>query len=184
VSRLAWSAAVLFVLAAGVCTAQDPYRPMLMSITPAVDIPLPPDSRLFRPSGGVATRVGYVFPFFRPLSGGIGVVYHLGRMQHSDLGRLGSLSVISAEAAVELRLTFLGRFDAYLAGGAGWFYTFLNDDPSSWATRVVVSGRLGAGLRATPTLTIGLQGEYRRYESLYPLVGVGVGMDLRLGGAR
>jgi hypothetical protein len=86
VSRLAWSAALLLALAVGACTAQDQTRPIVVSLTPTLDIPLPPDPRLFRPGGGVATRVSYVFPFFRPLSTGIGVVYHLGRMQQSDLG--------------------------------------------------------------------------------------------------
>ena len=72
--------------------------------------------------------VSYVFPFFRPLSTGIVVNYHLGRLQHEDLGNLGSLSVISAEATVELRLTFLKRIDTFISGGAGYFYTFENDD--------------------------------------------------------
>jgi hypothetical protein len=33
----------------------------------------------------------------------------------------------------------------------------------------------------TPKLTIGFQGEYRRYQSLYHLMGVGFGVDFWLG---
>jgi hypothetical protein len=183
-NRTALMAAVLLVFAAGFSSAQEQYRPFLVSIKPEIDIPLPPDPNLFQIGGGTAVSVSYVFPFFRPLSTGIVVNYHLGRLQHEDLGNLGSLSVISAEATVELRLTFLKRIDTFISGGAGYFYTFENDDPSSWATNLVLSGRTGAGLRATPTLTIGIQGEYRRYFSLYHLIGVGVGVDLWLGSVK
>jgi hypothetical protein len=151
---------------------------------PAVDIPLPPDHRLFHLGGGVAARVGYVLPFFLPLSAGVGVVYHLGSMQHPDLGNPGSLSLVSAEGSVELRLTFLRRIDAYLAGGAGWFYAVLNEDPSQWVSNIALSGRLGVGLRASPRLSVGVQGEYRRYQSLYHLIGIGVAVDLWLGGVQ
>ena len=126
----------------------------------------------------------YVFPFFRPLSIGIAVNYHLGRLRHADLGNLGSLSVISAETTAELRLTFLRLIDVYFSGGAGYFYAFLNDESLSSASNMVLSGRIGVGFRATPTITIGVQGEYRRYQSLYHRMGVGLGVDLLLGGVK
>ena len=125
--------------------------------------------------------INYVFPFFHPLSAGLSVDYHLGPLQHDDLGKLGSLSVISAGANLMLRLRFLKQIEPYISVGAGYFYTFENGDPSSWATNLVLSGRIGAGLRAAPSLTVGIQSEYRRYCSLYHLIGVGVCMDIWLG---
>jgi hypothetical protein len=130
--------------------------------------------------------VSFVFPFFRPISFGLAVDYHLGRMQHADLGNLGFLSVISPEATVEFRLTFLKLLEVYLSGGAGYFFAFRNEDtdPSRvvGVTNFVWGGRLGVGLRVSSRLTIGLQGEYRRYESLYHLFGAGFGVDIWLGG--
>ncbi len=183
-NRIAAAAAVLLVLAAGLSGAQQQCRPFVVSVRPAIDIPLPPDPNLFQLGGGVAVSGSYVLPFFRPLSAGIAVTYHLGRLQHADLGSLGSLSVLSAEVAAELCLTVLRRIDGYLSGGAGYFYAVLNGDPSSWAASLVWSGRVGVGFRVSPALTVGIQSEYRRYESLYHLLGVGAGLDLRLGGVR
>jgi hypothetical protein len=174
---------VLLLLFAGLCGAQDRYRPVLVSIRPGIDIPLPPDQRLFEPGGGVGIDVSYVFPFYHPFSAGIGITYRAGPMEHADLGHLGSLSLLSVEAAAELRLTFWKRIDLYLAAAGGYFYSFRNGDPSQWATNLTWSGRIGAGFRSTPSLSLGIQGEYRRYESLYHLIGIGAGVDLRLGSA-
>ena len=174
-------AMVLVFSTAGLACAREPSRPICLSIAPQLDIPLPPDANLFQLGAGVTIGVNYVFPFFQPLSAGLAVNYHLGPLQHDDLGNLGSLSVISAETNLELRLTFLKQIEPYLSVGAGYFYTFESGDPSSWATNLVLSGRIGAGSRATPTLTVGIQSEYRRYCSLYHLIGAGVCMDIRLG---
>jgi hypothetical protein len=181
VKRTALVAAVLLVCAAPFSTAQKQCQQLLVSIKPEIDIPLPPDPNLFQIGGGTAVSASYVFPFFRPLSAGILVNYHLGRLQHEDPGIHGSLSLISAEAIIGLRLTLWQLIDAYLSGGAGYFFTFVNKEPSSWATNIVLSGGMGIGLRVNPTLTVGIQGEYRRYRSLYHLIGVGLGADLRLG---
>jgi hypothetical protein len=177
-----FAAVVLVVFACGFSTAQGQYRPILVSLRPQIDIPLHPDQFMFGISGGLGASGSYVFPFFQPLSAGIAVNYHLGPMRHDEMGNLGSLSVISAETTAELRITLLRLIDAYLSGGAGYFYAFLNDDPSSFVTNLVYNGRVGVGLRVNPTITIGIQGEYRRYRSLYHLLGVGLGVDLRLGG--
>ena len=175
---------VLFAGISGICFASDTYRPILLSLRPAVDIPLPPDTALFRLGAGATVIVSYVLPFFRPLSVGISANYRLGRMQHAELGNLGSLSVLSAEATTEFRLAFLRFMEIWFSAGAGYFYAFQNHDPSSWATNLVFSGRIGVGVRAAPRLTMSLQGEYRRYQSLSHLLGVGLGADFRLGGAK
>jgi hypothetical protein len=183
-NRTALVAAALLVVAAAFSTAREQYQPLLVSIKPEIDIPLPPDPNLFQIGGGTAVSASYVFPFFRPLSMGILVNYHLGRLHHEDLGISGSLSLISAEATIGLRLTLWQLIDAYLSGGAGYFFTFVNEKPSSWATNIVWSGGIGFGMRVTPALTVGIQGEYRRYRSLYHLIGVGLGMDLRMGSVK
>lgn len=180
-NKTALMAAALLIFAAAFSTAREQYQPLLVSIKPEIDIPLPPDPNLFQIGGGTSVSASYVFPFFRPLSTGILVNYHLGRLHHEDLGIRGSLSLISAEAIIGFRLTFWHRFDAYIFGGAGYFFTFVNEEPSSWATNIVWSGGIGFGLRVNATMTVGIQGEYRRYRSLYHLIGVGLGMDLRLG---
>ena len=182
-TRIVALSLVLLLLSAGLCAAREPYRPILVSIRPEIDVPLPPDLLLFEPGGGVAANVNYVFPFFRPLSAGIGVVYRAGPMEHADLGDLGSLSLVSVEAVAELRWTFLSRIDLSLAAAGGYFYALRNGDPSQWATNVTWSGRIGAGFRSAPSLSLGIQAEYRRYESLYHLIGIGAGVDLRLGHA-
>jgi hypothetical protein len=179
--RITLVAVGLLVFVARFSTAQELYRPIAVSIKSEIDIPLPPDPNLFQIGGGTAVSVSYVFPFFRPLSTGFLVNYHLGRLHHEDLGIHGSLSLISAEATAELRFTFWQVIDVYLSSGAGFFFTFVNEEPSSWATNIVWSGGIGFGLRVNPTLTVGIQGEYRRYRSLYHLIGVGLGMDLRMG---
>jgi len=182
--KITLAATVLIVFAAEFSAAQEQYRPIIVSIKPGMDIPLPPDPHLFQLGGGVAVSGSYIFPSFRPLSTGIVVNYHLGRLQHDDLGNLGSLSLISAETTTELRGTLRRVIDVYLSVGAGQFYAFLNGEPSSSVSNLVLIGRIGVGLRATPTLTIGVQCEYRRYCSLYHLMGVGLGVDLWLRGIK
>lgn len=180
--RTAILAATAFVaLAAGCLAAQEPSAGLVVSVKPGLDVPLPPDPELFRLSGGTAAGVSHSLPFFRPLSAGVLVNYHLARMQHATLGNLGSLSVISAEGTAELRWRSRTPLDLYLGGGAGLFYALLNDRPSSWVSNFVWNGHVGIGLRATPSLSIDLQGEYRRYESLYHLIGISLGAELRLG---
>ena len=182
--RIALAAVVLLVFTAGSSAANGQDRQFIVSIKPEIDIPLPPDHNLFKPGVGIGVSGRYVFPFFRPLSAGIEANYHLGRMIHDDMGNLGSLSVISVETTAELRLTLMRLMDVYLSGGTGYFYTFMNGEPSSFATNLVFSGRIGVGLRATPEMTICLHGEYRRYRSLYHLIGVGIGVDLWLKGVK
>ena len=179
--RIAFISVCLFVFAAGFSTAQEANRRILVSIKPEIDVPLPPDPFLFKPGGGVAVSGKYILPFFRPLSAGVAVNFHLGRMRHTDLGNLGSLSVLSAEITTELRLTFRQLLDAYFSVGAGYFYVFLNGESSSSVSNLVLNGRIGAGLRVTPTMTVGIQGEYRRYLSLYHLMGIGLGLDFPAG---
>lgn len=179
--RAAVAALVLLIFAPAFSNSLEQYQPLIFSIKPEIDIPLPPDPNLFQIGGGTSVSASYVFPFFRPLSAGILVNYHLGRLHHEDLGIRGSLSLISAEAIIGLRLTLWQLIDAYLSGGAGYFFTFVNEEPSSWATNIVWSGGIGFGLRVTPALTVGIQSEYRRYRRLYHLIGVGFGMDLRMG---
>ena len=182
--KIVFTAVVLIAFTCGFSVAQGEYRPILISITPQVDIPLPPDQFMFNISGGLGMRGSYVFPFFQPLSAGIALNYHQGPMRHDEMGNLGSLSVISAETTAELRLTLRSLIDAYLSGGAGYFYAFMNGDPSSFVTNLVFDGRVGVGFRMTPSMTVGIQGEYRRYWSLYHLLGVGLGVDLRLRGIK
>jgi hypothetical protein len=184
VKRIALAAFVLIFLAAGHSFAQETERSYLMSINPELDLPLPPDPFLFKSAGGLGISGSYVFPFFRPWSAGAELDYHLARMRHADLGNLGSLSLISVSATTEMRLTFKELIDAYLSIGAGYFIAFQNGEASSWASNIVLNGRIGAGLRVTPMITVGIQGEYRRYLRLYHLVGIGIGLDLRLGGVK
>ena len=105
-------------------------------------------------------------------------------MRHDDLGNLGSLSGISAETTSDLRLTFRSLIDLYLSGGAGYYYTFENNEPSSFVTNLVFNGRIGGGIRVNPTMTIGIQAEYRRYQKLYHTIGVGLCIDLWVGGVK
>ena len=92
--------------------------------------------------------------------------------------------MISAETTAGLRRTILRLIDVYLSGGAGFFYAFLNHEPSSSVSNLVWNGRIGVGRRVTPTLTIGFQLEYRRYLGFYHLMGAGLDVDLRLGGVK
>jgi hypothetical protein len=170
----------LFVLR--LAAAQEQYRPFVVSIKPQADIPLNPDGRMFQLGAGAAVSGSYVFRFFPLLSAGLAANYHLAPMQHDELGNLGVLSVISAEPTVELRYTFWRKVDAYLSGGAGYFYAFLNGEPSSSVSNLAINGRIGVGLRVTPALTIGVQAEYRRFCSLYHLMGTGLSLDFWLGG--
>ena len=101
--RIALLDFVFLVFTVGFSTAQEQYRPIVVSIKPQIDVPLPPDPSLFQIGGGVAVSGSYVFPSFQPLSTGIIVNYHLGPLRHADLGNLGSLSVISAETTAKLR---------------------------------------------------------------------------------
>lgn len=117
-------AVVLLVISTGVPMAQEPIRSIKLSIVPQIDIPLPPDSNLFQLGGGAATGFSYTLASFRAFSVGVLVDHHLGRLDHVNLGNLGSLSVISAEATAGLRYTFVRRIDAYFSSGIGYFYAF------------------------------------------------------------
>jgi hypothetical protein len=75
VKKTGLASVVLCVGISGICFASDTYRPILVSLRPAVDIPLPPDTALFRLGAGAAANVSYVLPFFRPLSAGAGYFY-------------------------------------------------------------------------------------------------------------
>lgn len=182
--RITLVAVVLLVFAAGFSSAQEQNRPFVVSIKPQMDIPLWPDPNLFQPGGGVGVSRSRPCSSFPALSMGIAGNYHLGRLQHADLGNLGSLSMISIAATTELRGNIRRKIDLYLSGGAGYFYAFLNGEPSQSVSNLVLNGRIGVGLRVNPTMTIGIQGEYRRYRSLYHLMGVGLGVDLWLEGVK
>ena len=62
--RIAFVVVVLTMFSAWFSNAQEQYRPVLISIKPEIDIPLPPDSNLFHLDGGVAVSASYVFSFF------------------------------------------------------------------------------------------------------------------------
>ena len=171
-------AIVLVALATGLCSAEEPYRPVVVSLRPEISIPLVPDHFLFQLGGGGSAGVSYVFPSFRPFSAGTVITYHYVGMQHGDLGYLGSLSVVSAAATAELRATIARKIDLSLAGGAGFFCAFLNEEPTSYASNFALAGRIGVGFRATPAMTVGLHAEYRRYETLYHAIVAGLAIDL------
>ena len=180
--RITLAAVILITLGAGLATAEDRYPGFRIAVNPVIDVPLPSEARMFQPAGGAAVSGRYVLPGFRPLAAGIVLGYHLGRMQHPDLGDLGWLSVISAEATAELRATLGGVIDLCFAGGAGYFFAFANDALSSSASNLVWSAGVGLDVRTTATLSIGIQGEYRSYEGLYHIVSIGIGADLQVGG--
>lgn len=161
--------------------AQVEYRPIVVAIRPVFDIPVAPDHLLFQPSGGASLAARYVIPSLPLVSVGGSFTWHLARMQHADLGQLGSLSLAAGEATVELRSTFRMPLDLFLAAGVGWFYAFLNGAPSQFVTSLAWSSRAGVGYRLSPLLTLNLDAEYRRYETLYHFIGIGVGADIHLG---
>ena len=172
----------LFVFCTAMISAQERDIQARISIKPAVDIPIGPDVNLFKPSGGGAVGGSYVFPGFRAFSAGAAANFHVGRMNNVDLGDLGSLSTISIEATAEIRGTIGGLVDLYLTGCAGYFYTFRNNNPSRSASNFVWGTGAGLGVVVTPTLTLGVFGEYRYYETLYQIIGIGIRSDLRIGG--
>lgn len=168
------------LLAAGTLGAQATYRPFLVEVRPVLDLPIPPDHLLFQPSGGASLGVRYVFPFARQLSVGPALTVHVARMEHRDIASLRSLSLVAGEATTEFRTSFLQPVELWLAVGAGWFYAFLIRDPSQQVTNVVWDLRAGIGIRVSHSTTLDLGAEYRRYESLYHALGIGVGVDVRL----
>jgi hypothetical protein len=182
--RILLAVILLVTLSVGFSAAQEQNIPVRITLKPVVDIPLTPDSNLFQPAGGATISGSYVFPGLQWLSTGISVGYHLGHMQRADLGNLGYLSLISAEPTAETRATIAGLIDLYLSGSVGFFYGSMTDNPSSSVSNFVLSGGIGINIRATQALTIGIYSEYRRYESLYHLIGIGLGVDLFLGGVK
>lgn len=172
----------LFLVVNLSAAAEVEYPPIVVALRPVFDIPVAPDHLLFQPSGGASLAARYVIPSVRLVSVGAALTWHLARMQHADLGRLGSLSLAAGEATVELRSAFRIPVDVFLVAGAGWYCAILNDAPSQFVTNVAWSARAGVGYRLSPSVTLDLGAEYRRYETLYHFVGVGVGADLHLRG--
>lgn len=181
-NRIVIVVVILFTAAAGLSPAGELYKPVRISIQPEIDIPLAPDSNLFKLSGGCGISGNYIFPFFKPLSAGVAVNYHLGRMDHADLVILGTLSIMSTEGVVQLRGTLLRLVELYISGGFGYYYALLNEDLASSVSNLMFSGGAGIGFRVSSRLSIGLQGQYRRYNRLYHFIGAGLGIDLWLGG--
>jgi hypothetical protein len=174
-------AIVLSIFLPCFAAAQEQLAKVRISVEPAIDIPLRADSNLFRPSAGSVVNGLYAIPGFRLLSAGVAATYHAARMQRADLGDLGSLSIFSGEAMVEVRTALRVPIDLYVTGSAGFFYAFENGEPASSASNLVWSTGVGLGVRATPALTVGVRGEYRSYQTIYQFVGIGIVLDLRFG---
>lgn len=155
---------ILLFFTVGFTAAQDQNRPIVISIIQEFDIPLTLDQNLFQISGGLSINSSRSMLFFQPLSTLIGVSYQLGRLQHDDLGNLGSLSMFSVKPNIKLhRLLFQRRIGVYLSGGVGYCYAFLNGELSSSVSYLVWNGRFGINRRVNPALTIGIR-RFRRYE--------------------
>jgi hypothetical protein len=182
--RIAMATIGLFAFCAAMISAQERYTPVRISVRPVVDIPIGPDANLFKLSGGGAVSGSYIFPGFRAFSAGAAVNYHVGRMSNVDLGDLGSLSTVSVEATAEIRGTLGGLIELSLTGSAGYFYAFRNDNPSLSASNLVWGTGAGIGVVITPTLTLGVFGEYRNLETLYRFIGIGIRGDLLIGGKK
>lgn len=180
-TRVTMITIALLGLSIGLCFADQRYQPIVISVRPEASIPLEPDHMLFQIGAGASASASYVLPFFRALSAGVAVSYNYSGMQHASLGYLGSLSIVAAQVTAEARITIARLVDLYLTGGGGFFYTLVNEDPTSYASNFAFSGRVGGGYRVLPTLTIGLHVEYRRYETLCHMIVAGLTADLRVG---
>ena len=176
------AAIALSVLCLYPALTQAQPGPVRFSIRPTFDLPLGSDANLFRPSAGTAISGSYVFPGLQFLSVGINGAYHLGRMSNAGLGDLGSLSLISGEARAAVRVTLGRLMELSVSGGAGFFYAFSNDETSSAVSNFVWGAGAGVDLRVSSSLTVGLYGEYRKFETLYQYAGIGVSAQISIGG--
>jgi hypothetical protein len=153
--------------------ADENSRSILFSVMPGIDIPLTRDANLFRPSSGVSAAGSYAIPSALYFSVGGKTGYHLGRLEHEDINTLGTMSLLSAEALAQWRFS-VRHVDIRLSGGAGQFYAFMNNEPSSSAANLVWHGRIGIELKRTSDKTIGVQAEYRHYHKLYHFLAIGL----------
>lgn len=154
--------------------AEDEIRRIEISAYPAVSVPLPPDDNLFIIAGGTGASIRYIFQSFRPISSGLDLSYQLAPIHHGDLGSLGSLSVISASITPQIQHTLWNFIPLSASAGAGYFFAFMNGDPTSYASNITWWGRLGIGINISPNWFVGIHGEYRKYESLYHVANIGV----------
>ena len=173
-------AVVFIVCVTAVTAAPESYQPIIVSVLPTIHFP--PDSFLFRYGGGVELTGAFVLPFFRPFSVGVDLNYDLALLRKPDVGNPGSVSLISAGGLAELRFTLFKLVDLFVGGGAGYFFAFINDEPSSNGSNFVWFVHGGLGLRLSSSLAVDAQGEFRTYGGLYQRVRVGAGVSLRLGG--
>lgn len=179
-------AVAFLVVTTAAVQAQEPYRPVIVSVRPAVDFPPQPYlTPLFRLGGGVGLTGAYVVPFFMPLSVGVDLNYDLARMK-ADVGDPGSVSFLSAATCAELRFTLFRLVDLFAGGGAGYFFGFINDQPSSNGGDFVWFVRAGLGAHVTSTVVIDAQGAFRFYREAfnYWRFRVSLGATLRLGGEK
>ena len=70
-------------------------KTLILSCRPAIDIPIGIDRNVFKTSGGLELSAIKPLPRLPFIGTGIGVTYRPGRMEHSDLGDLGTLSILS-----------------------------------------------------------------------------------------
>ena len=163
----------------------DRYEgPIVLSIRPSIDIPLWIDRNLFRTSEGAQVRMAKGFYQWPILEAGVGIGFHLGKLEHASLGKLGSLSIFNGDIDIGVRPCFGDVLNVYAGGSFGYFGAIYNDNASSNGTGLVWSGRVGTGLQIAPKLALSLIGEYRHYLSLYRLLGIGVELEMKFGGKK
>ncbi len=175
-------AALLVAAAFTAFAAQQPDGPIQIGIRPSVDVPIGTEGYLYAIGGGGHVTGRYAMPFFRPLSVGLDLGYHLAPLATSALSSPDSLSLISGAAMLQLRLVAWGFLEFVVSAEAGWYLGFLNGDPASNGNGFFSAAILGIGYRINQYLSVGLQSGPLYFLGLYQApVGAGLYLDVRLG---
>lgn len=175
-----WVVFSVLVIAAQAILAEDQPPPITISVRPSVDIPVM-SSTLFTLGGGMDVAVTYALPFFPMLSVGVDLGYHFAPLNLTEPSILASLSALSGSVLMDFRLVFPRRLELCAFFSGGYFFAFLNDDPSAAGHNFYVGGGLGLSWRFSPGLSLGIQLRYANFMGLYDNVAGILCLDMRFG---
>jgi hypothetical protein len=171
---------------AAVCEAQgseaEPSKPrtIILSVRPSFDIPVAHNALVFTPAGGIAASGSYVLPFFRFVSVGMDLGYHIVPLNEEPISLSSSVSILSASVLSDFRVTFLRRFEVCVFLMGGYYFALLNDEPASTGHNFYTAGGVALSFLATRQLSIGVQSAYQGFLGLFTPIAVGLSFDYRL----
>jgi tetratricopeptide (TPR) repeat protein len=158
---------VLFLIVAVLASPQEEERlPLVLKLTPEMDVPLAQDTQYFRLGGGGQIAASYWSERFPFLSLDLGIRYLIAPIKTASHTAGASLSVFSVGGGLGAHWSPHTRVTLSAFGEGGYSYGFVSQSNKSGGTPYFGAG-LSVSYLLLPSLSLGLVGSYRNHLDLY-----------------